>query len=488
MSFGQDRIYYNNFASHLLNSYNPNMLYPQLPHRWSDDDWFAMIDMIASFGFSHFEFWLVPRLFCEEGIASSYGREFFRQINTVIAHARDKNIRTIMLCSLATAGSDWRTLCPNDPSEWQEIRQLWDRWTTLLPGLGGVAIFPGDPGACSRNGCTAETYIDRSADISAIIHKNLPECEIEVSTWGPPFFGWGNIEGPTGWNGEFVQEYQHSAWVFSKERMERSMHHLLRRLQDFPPDTVVGINLGFNPDGNPHGDESGIPWANEIAKTNPIRTWDFSLTEGENNIIPHYRFKRLFDRRKLELDSAPYRGGICFTMSPMLNQLSLWESAQSFIDPFADQKELAESFFSRLFGPDGKKIVSYLPLFEVVKDWGNYLDIDVSQPEYHRKLAELTELLGDLRSSVSSDVPFHPHPESYRQELAFFSGLFTELSDSLPDYDSLMRRYWDHVYAIYDHLPKHVDPRPHTATRRLIDVFQGSGRNDDSPVAGKWKE
>ena len=29
-------IYYNNFASHLLCAYNPNMYYPELPYRWSD--------------------------------------------------------------------------------------------------------------------------------------------------------------------------------------------------------------------------------------------------------------------------------------------------------------------------------------------------------------------------------------------------------------------------------------------------------------------
>ena len=30
--FGSRRIYYNNFASHLLNAYSPNMLYPELPY------------------------------------------------------------------------------------------------------------------------------------------------------------------------------------------------------------------------------------------------------------------------------------------------------------------------------------------------------------------------------------------------------------------------------------------------------------------------
>ena len=37
--FGSRRIYYNNFAEHLQNAYNPNTLYPGLPNRWSDDEW-----------------------------------------------------------------------------------------------------------------------------------------------------------------------------------------------------------------------------------------------------------------------------------------------------------------------------------------------------------------------------------------------------------------------------------------------------------------
>ncbi|MBT4498481.1 MAG: hypothetical protein HOC74_12200, partial [Gemmatimonadetes bacterium] len=48
-TFGQRRIYYDNFAAHLLNAYNPNMLYPDLPHRWSDEDWRRLIDMLADF-------------------------------------------------------------------------------------------------------------------------------------------------------------------------------------------------------------------------------------------------------------------------------------------------------------------------------------------------------------------------------------------------------------------------------------------------------
>jgi len=490
--FGRRRIYYNNFAAHLLNSYNPNMLYPELGYRWSDADWFALVDMIADFGFNVFEFWLVPRLFCREGLESVFGAEFARQINAVARHAHTRGLKVEAICSLATVGSDWRTLCPNLKDQWRELRFLWDSWTKRLAELDIMGIFPGDPGACSLNGCTAETYIDKSVEIAEIIAGNMPEAQVEFNTWGPPFFGWGNIEGPPGWAGEFAQGYQHTAWRFDKERADRSMTHLLRRLGDFPQKTAISINMGFEGDGNPEGDKDARPWAREIAKTNPILTWDFSLTEGENAILPHYRFRRLFARRREEREAAPYEGGICFTMSPLLNQLSLYESARSFQDPDADPDALAEEFYEHLFGPDGRAVARLVPLFEVVRDWGSYAEVELDRETYHERMTELAERLEALKGRENTGVPFHPSPALYREELLFFARLFAALSGPAPDFDALRQSYWDRVYAIYDHLDKHVDPRPVTATDNLIKHFvRWRGDEPDSPrgpIAGKWTD
>jgi hypothetical protein len=469
--FGERRIYYNNFAEHLLNAYNPNMTYPALPHRWSDDDWRACIDMIAAFGFNVFEYWLVPRLFCREGLESDFGGEFIRQMNLVGEHARSRGVKIEFIASLATVGEDWRTFCPNLPDEWDEIRFLWDAWTKRLKNTDIVGIFPGDPGACSLNGCTALTYIDKSVEIAEIIKRNLPSSEIEFNTWGPPFFGWGIIQGPPGWRGEFVQSCQHTAWTFDAQRAENSMRRLLNRLPDFPADTAVSINLGFNPDGNPEGKQDARPWAREIAKTNRILTWDFSLTEGENAIYPHWRFDRLFEQRRRERDAAPYSGGICFTMTPLLNQLSLYESSRSFHDPDASPADVAREFYRQVFGQSGEAIADFLSFFEVVPDWGSYTSIDIGRDELHRKMNELAELLESLDGKLSPDIAFHPSPEIYRQELHFFARLFADLTGPSPDFDSIRKAYWKRVYAIYDHLPDHVDPRPQKATDRLIDHF-----------------
>ena len=464
-------IYYNNFASHLLNAYNPNMYYPRLPHRWADSDWRGLIDMVAEFGFNTFEFWLEPRMFCREELGSETGREYTRQMGMVIEHAHSRRMKCEAIISLATSGRDWRTLCPNDQTEWCEIQFLWDQWTRRFPDLDLVGIFPGDPGACSRNGCTAETYIAKSVEIAALIKKNLPAAQTEFHTWGPPFFGWGIIQMPAGGRGEFIQEHQGSAWAFSKERADRAMHYLLQRLPDFPPDTAVGINMGFNPDGDPVGEQDSRGWAREIAKTNRVLTWDFSLTEGENAIHPHYRFDRLFARRRAEREAAPYSGGICFTMTPLLNQLSLFEAARSFQAPDADHREVAREFFRQVFGDSGPALVDYYRLFEVIPDWGCHSSVRMPRGIYHRLMSELVSLLDDIRPSVQTGVALHPSPEAYRQELLFFARLFAELSAPAPDYEALQNRYWQRVYRIYDQLPNHVDPRPRHATARLIDHF-----------------
>ena len=470
-NFGKRRTYYNNFAGHLLNAYNPNVLYPGRPYAWTDGDWRQAINMVTAFGFNVWEFWLVPRLFCREALRTESGRAFIRQMNAAIEHAHTRGLKVEMLCALATVGPEWQTYCPNIDEEWQELRFLWDAWTRELPGVDIVGIFPGDPGACSRNGCTAETYIDKAVEIAGLVKENLPAVEIEFHTWGPPFFGWGIIEGPEDWKGEYIPDYQMTAWKFDRHRTETSMQHLLRRHPDFPAPTSVAVNMAFNPDGNPEGEQDARSWCREIARNHPVYSWDFSLTEGENNVVPHYRLTRLFERRRAERECGAYSGGICYTMTPLLNQLSLYAAAQSFLDPNTDPEDLAQDFFEKLFGPAGRELVPFLPLFEVVQDWGNYHRIDLSREDYHRRMKELAGQLRDLKGQEQDHLELFPSPDLYREEMLFFAELFAALSSPLPDYDNLGPDYWNRVYQIYDDLPDHVDPRPRLATKRLIQHF-----------------
>jgi hypothetical protein len=176
----------------------------------------------------------------------------------------------------------------------------------------------------------------------------------------------------------------------------------------------VSINLGFNGDGNPQGEQDARPWANAIAKTHRILTWDFSLTEGENAVYPHYRFSRLFARRKEERAAAPYSGGICFTMTPMLNQLSLFEAAQSFRDRDGDPHRLAEDFFVRVFGEAGRALVDDYRLFEVIPDWGSYDVVKLPRAEYHKRMRAFVERLEGAKNAVNASAALFPDPETYR--------------------------------------------------------------------------
>ena len=128
-------------------------------------------------------------------------------------------------------------------------------------------------------------------------------------------------------------------------------------------------------------------------------------------------------------------------------------------------------FYTRLFGPDAGKLAELLPLFEVIPDWGNYVKVDLSREEYHANMRQGATLLQDIKPRNDTDIPFHPTPEAYRQELLFFFELFADLSSPGPDLDALRRRYWQKVYSIYDHLPQHVDPRASNATNHLIGFF-----------------
>ena len=192
----QRRTCFVSFNEHMQNAFTPNMCWPELPNRWSDTDWFALIDMIADMGFNSFSFKIPHTLFCQEGLRDDAGPQFARQMQAVTEHAAGCGVGVKMRTALTTVGKDWHTHCPNIPEEWDECRMLWDEWTRRLPGLEVVGIFPGDPGGCSRNGCTAHTYIEKALEISEIVKKNQPGAEIELGTWCNPFFGWGIIEGP----------------------------------------------------------------------------------------------------------------------------------------------------------------------------------------------------------------------------------------------------------------------------------------------------
>ncbi len=373
---------YVNFAEHLQNRWNVNLLYPGAPNEWSPEDWRAFLTMVKAFGFTCFEYWLVPSLYdlpaLEGGGIYAAFAATMQQVNAI---AHELGLQTKYLCPPNTIGPAWYFTCPHDVHDHEVITRLWRHWARALAGTDIVGIFPGDPGGCNRNGCTHETFLELALELIDILLQENPRARVELGTWGTPFSGWGSdLRAVPGWDGSWnmlidpafaTPETPIHIWNGTPERARTAMDALLRSLPDFPADMLVAINLGFSPDGDAvmGGDARG--YAREVARTHGITTWDYSLSEGEIITYPHWRLPRMCARRREERSAAPYRGGMSYTMSPKLNLLSLYAAGQFFLDPDVDPDRVSRDFFTRLFGAEHAVLGELCEAFEVVEGWGS---------------------------------------------------------------------------------------------------------------------
>lgn len=297
------RACYVNFAEHLQNRWNVNLLYPNAPNQWSIEDWRAFRSMLKAFGYTCFEYWLAPTLYdrpalCDEGIYGAFASTM-RQVNTI---AHSIGLQTKYNCIPNSIGPCWYFACPHDADDAALITNLWRHWARALAGTDIVGIFPGDPGGCNRNGCTHETFLDLALGLTDITLRENPAARIELGTWGTPFSGWGSdLRSVPGWDGSWsmltdstyvTPETPMHLWNGTPDRARLAMDALLQRLPAFPTDMMVAINLGFSPDGDAimGGDARG--YAREVARTHAITTWDYSLSEGELVTYPHWRLPR----------------------------------------------------------------------------------------------------------------------------------------------------------------------------------------------------
>ena len=380
------RICYVNFAEHLQNAFNPNLLFDVPANRWSRTDWERFIDMISAFRYNIFEFWLVPTLFSPEALkGAKIQREFAETINHVIAYGKRRGVAVHPIQAVNTVGSQWHFHCPNDPTERAEIFTLWDHWSRTMRGNEYIGLFPGDPGGCTRNGCTAQTYVDLCLDLAKVIRKNNPAVRIEVGTWGEPFGGWGV-----------------PLWTGKPDRAERSMRYFLSKLTAFPQGTFTSINLGFSPDCQPdsHGGD-GRPYAKEAAKICPVLTWDYSVSEGEGTVSPRCRVRRMFEQRREELALGCYSGGICYTMAPKLQCLSLFCCAEAWWDPGRKPDAVLADYGQWIFSEERAEIGPLLEEFEVVPDWGYYPPFPYSPQRLRAKMTKLLTLLEKVDADSS---------------------------------------------------------------------------------------
>ncbi len=504
------RICYVNFAEHLQNAFNPNVLFDVPMNRWTPADWERFIDMVSAFRYNLFEFWLAPTLFSPEALhGGKIQRQFVETINRVIAYGKRRGVAVHPIAA-NTVGRNWQVLCPHDPQERAELFALWDYWSRAMRGNEYMGIFPGDPGGCCRNGCTAETFVDLCLELSKVLRKNNPGVKIEVASWGEPFAGWGV-----------------PLWTGNRQRAERSMRYFLSKLPAFPPGMFASINQGFSPDCSPtsHGGD-GRPFAREAAKTRPVLTWDYSVTEGEGTVSPRCRVRRMFQQRRAEWEQGCYSGGICYSMAPKLNCLSIFCCAEAYWNPSLEPAGVLADFGRLVFGQERAAIGPLMEEFEVIPDWGYYAPFPYSPQRLQKSMARLLPMLEGVGPESKSRLPLAPTMAEYRKSLCYYADLFQRLasvaidleqarklakaSGRIPahrrdwlyldeleeilavpgdfpqraalrklvdrlrqaDVAALRKQYAATVYGIYDSgIPSPVDPRSSDATNNLFNLF-----------------
>lgn len=453
---------YVNCAEHLQNAWNVNIMYPTAPGLWSDGQWSAFIDQIKSFGYNCFEFWIPPTL-AVPGDARARAAVAIRRLMDLL---HQKGMRFKPLFSVNCLGAQWYHACPNDPADRARILEVWEFWGTALKGADIFAIFPGDPGGCNRNGCTHVTFIELATELTELLKRVSSASVIEIGTWGTPFSGWGeDMWTVADWDGSFrmisdsrykTEEMPIYIWNRKPQQIEACMRDLIDRLDRFPEDTLFAINMGFNPDSEPDGVDDGSLWAMEVAKKRGVTSWDYSLSEGELINYPHWRLPRMASKRLAELRTGAYIGGMCYTMTPMLNQLSLYAGGQLLMDPYRTADELASEFTRLVFGDP--EIGLLMESFEIVKGWGHYPRKMFEKPQLQANFTQLIDRLESCRG-YSSKLPIFPDPEIYRGDLLWHAHNFRELAGDAPDRNKIRAEYWKKALSIYDAIPMSADER-----------------------------
>jgi hypothetical protein len=337
-----------------------------------------------------------------------------------------------------------------------------------LAGTDIVGIFPGDPGGCNRHGCTHATFVELALELTDITLQENSGARIEIGTWGTPFSGWGtDLRSVPGWDGTWKMLTEAPAatchiWNGKPERAAEAMAYLLKRLPAFPADTMVAINLGFDPDGGATMGGDARPWAREVAKIRPITTWDYSVAEGELINYPHWRLPRMAGRRREERSAAAYVGGMSYTMTPKLNLLTQYAAAQLYIDPDRDPDLLARDFCRQVFGEEHALLGELFEAFEVVPGWGHYPRRRWSRATLREKYREIVERL-EAADMTKCRLPLFPDPETHRRDLLWFARQFHEMAGPNPDRARIRREYWGKSLAIYDSIPMSADRRADAA-------------------------
>ncbi len=430
------RICYVNFAEHPQNAFNPNVLFDCPENRWSRDDWERFIHMVSAFRYNTFEFCLVPSLFSPESLhGGAIQRRFADTINHVIEYGKRRGVAVHPIHAVNTVGQEWHFHCPKDPREHAEIVALWDHWSRSIRGNASLGFFPGDPGGCTRNGCTDETYIELCLELSKIVRRNNPGVQVEVGTWGEPMGGWGV-----------------PLWTGTPDRAAKAMRNLLKRLPEFPAGTFTSINLGFSPDclPNTHGGD-GRPYARTDDVLRDFGRLQFGAPREEIGplleefeVIPDWGYYPPFPYSPARLNASMTR------LLQLLGSIEPAVGTQLPMAPTPAEYRRDLRFFAELF----RKLAGVATAVEEVAAAARSAGV---MPADRKQLVSLEELEDRLWENPRS-------PDRAKLE---------ELAARLRQTDvrGLTRDYWNKVYGIYEVIPHPVDPRAQGATAALFTRF-----------------
>ena len=478
------RSQYINFAEHLQNAWNPNMYYLEAPNRWSVEDWKKYFTMSKAFGFTNFEFWISPTLFDRPALTgkSPLHENFKKEMNEIIRVGHEVGITLLGGMCANCVSPDWYFACPKDKDDKKLIFDLWNQWVEAFPELDSFYIGSGDPGGCNRNGCNHETFVDLAIEITnEVLLKHNPNMKPFLGTWGTPFSGWGeDLKYIEGWDGTWAMltdpkfatpETPAHIWNGKRERAKKAFEYLISNLSQFPKGTTVVINTGMDPDTNFTMGGSAKKYAREIAKTNPITTWDYSLAEGELIAYPHYRLPRMSTKMREWAAAAPYKGGMNYTMTPKLSLMTQYVAGQIMQDTDINPDIAAADFFEKVFGPEMRGLGELMEAFEVVHGWGYHPRNLWSKEMLRETYQEIIDML-EAADPTKCTLPIFPDAETYRQDLLWFAREFLKMAQDNCDRAQVRKEFWEKSQKIYDYIPMSCDPRAHLAADNFSKILE----------------
>ena len=198
--------------------------------------------------------------------------------------------------------------------------------------------------------------------------------------------------------------------------------------------------------------------------------WDYSVTEGELVVYPHWRLPRIFSRRREERTAAPYYGAMSYTMSPKLSHMCMYAAGQAGINPDSDPDRVSREFCRRVFGVEHAMLGELFEAFEVVNGWGHYPRRKWLREEAHRAYLKIID---HLRQATTDrcDLPLFPSPQQYREDLLWFANMFAKLSAPNPDREAIRKKYWKRCLSIYDNIPMSADERAEAAAKAFSRIL-----------------